>query len=113
MIEFWFPFSQLEQTKRLGTWCDGIPLLKLAQIDRVTFSLSGIGYFPHQIASFETEWRFKRRRDRIPDSITLRLGYVAPENQQSARQNRKPECMYNSRPTQTSDWMIEVELTKS
>ncbi|GAA5504638.1 hypothetical protein [Novipirellula caenicola] len=113
MLEFWFPFSQIEQTQRLGTWCDGIPLLNVDQIDRVTFFLSGVGCFPHQFAPFETEWRFKNRRDRTPESITLRLGYVAPENQQSARQNPQPQRIYDSRPTKNSDWMVAVELTES
>ena len=76
MIQFWFPFSLIEVTKRLGTWCDGIPLLVVDQTDRVTFSVSGVGEFPTESAAFETEWHFKNRRDLVPASIILRLGYV-------------------------------------
>ena len=113
MLEFWFPFSDIARTRRLGTWCDGIPLLIVDQIDRVTFSLSGVGCFPYQLSAFETEWRFKHRRDRTPCSIILRLGSVVPENQQAARPNRLPRRIFDRRPTQNSDWMIAVELTET
>lgn len=112
MLEFWFPFSQIERTRRLGTWCDGIPLLYLVPKDRVTISMCGVGYFPYQLAPFETEWRFRHRRDRIPISIILRLGYVAREKEQSFRPHPHLAEIYNSRPTQTADWMIAVELTE-
>ena len=52
LLEFWFPFSEIEHTRQLGTWCDGVPLLRVDQLDRVRFSVSGVGYFPHQLAAF-------------------------------------------------------------
>ena len=113
LLEFWFPLSLFEQTRRLDAWCDGIALLNVEQIDRVSFFLSGVGYFPHQFAPFETEWHFKNRRDRTPESITLRLGSLPPKNQQSTRQNRNPQRIFDSRPTKDSDWMVAVEMSES
>ena len=110
MLEYWFPFSEIEETMRLGTWCDGIPLLTVEQIDRVTFFLSGVGNFPYQLAPFELEWHFVNRRDLKPASIVLRLGPVAQENQQTSRHNRNVEHVFRLRPKQNCDWMIAVEL---
>jgi hypothetical protein len=112
LLEYWFPFSDIECTRRLGTWCDGIPLLHVHQIDRITFSISGVGYFPYQWAPFETEWKFQSRRDLVPQSVVLRLGTVTHENQQTTRHNKCPERIFSSRPTDNSDWMIAVELTE-
>ena len=95
----------------MGTWCDGIPLLFVDQLDRVTFTVSGVGYFPLDLAPFETEWHFQNRRDPAPETIVLRLGNTAFANQQTARQNRHPERIFESRPSRNSDWMIAVELT--
>ncbi len=113
LLEFWFPFSDIDHTRQLGTWCDGIPLLKVKQIDRVTFMLSGVGYFPQQLAPFETEWNFQHRRDSRPQSVILRLGNIIHTNKQSDRYDRHPERIFASRPTVNSDWMIAVELSES
>jgi len=113
LLEFWFPFSDIERTRLLATWCDGIPLLHVEQMDRTTFVLSGVGYFPHELASFETEWHFQSRRAKDPHTIILRLGNIIHENQQSARHNLHPERTFSSRPTVNSEWMVAVELTES
>ncbi len=109
-IEFWFPFSEIELTRRLGTWCDGIPLLHVRETNRLTFSISGVGFFPHQLAPFETEWNFQHRRDAVPKTVILRLGHVHHEKQQSSLKNKHPDCLYRSRPKKNSDWMVAVEL---
>lgn len=110
MLEFWFPLSQIECTRRLGAWCDGVPLLQIQQLNRITFSVSGVGYFPYQLAPFETEWHFQNRRDLIPKFIILRLGNVAHANQQTVRLNRHPNRIFSTRPTDNSNWMVAVEL---
>ena len=110
MIEFWFPFSEIEYTKQRGTWCDGITLLEIAAIDRTTFRMAGVGYFPRQLTPFEIDFDFLKRRDTTPQTIILRLGNVLHERQQSSGQNKHQQDIFDSRPKHNSDWAVAVEL---
>ena len=50
MLDFWFPFSDIELTRKLGIWCDGVPILEIKPLDRVSFQITGVGHFPHDFA---------------------------------------------------------------
>ena len=66
IIEFWFPFSDIELTRKHNIWCDGIPLLKIESLGRVSFRVAGVGYFPIYFAPFELDFLFRNRRDTLP-----------------------------------------------
>lgn len=112
LIEFWFPFTEIEYTMRRGTWCDGIPLFHITEIDRTTFQIAGVGYFPHQLAPFELDFHFLHRRDATPQAIILRLGHILRERDQSCVRNKHPQLIFDSRPRSNSDWAVAVELTE-
>ena len=111
LIEFWFPFSEIEYTRQRGTWCDGISLLQITAIDRTTIQIAGVGCFPHDYAPFEIDFHFSNRRDAVPRSMILRLGSIAHESHQSGRHNRNPHTILASRPSMNADWAVAVELT--
>lgn len=113
LIEFWFPFSEIESTRKLGTWCDGIPLLEVDAIDRTTFLIAGVGYFPRDLAAFEIEFRFANRRDLCAQTIVLRLGRVVHVDRQLNSQCKNPRRLFENRPTFNSDWAVAVELSEA
>lgn len=113
LIEFWFPFSDIEVTQKLGLWCDGIPQLQIEELGRKSFRIIGVGYFPYQQAAFELDFNFEKRRDAIPKSIVVRLGQVGHEQRQSSARVKHPQHLIDSRPSTNSQWMVAVELSEA
>lgn len=113
MIEYWFPFSAIEFTRRLGTWCDGIPLLKISLVNRTTFLVIGVGYFPYQFSPFELCFRFPHRRSLHPTVIELRFGNLDGDGKLvQYSSNKDPEAILSKRPTTLDQWAVAVELTE-
>ena len=113
MLEFWFPFSDIEFTRKRGIWCDGVPLLEIKELNRVSFVMSGVGYFPHDFTPFELEFHFNSRRDLIPHSIILRFGLL--DHNDGLRligHHKHPSHIINLRPKTNSEWAVAVELTE-
>jgi len=108
IVEFWFPFSEICSTRKSGTSCDGIPLLKINSLNRTSFVIRGVGYFPDHFAAFEVEFHFENRRDTRPKTIVLRLGSA---HSMTHSMNELPESIFNARPTTNKDWAVAVELT--
>ncbi len=52
LIEYWFPFSDIEFTRRRGIGCDGVLLVEISELDRTTFLISGVGFFPQELQPF-------------------------------------------------------------
>lgn len=104
IIEFWFPFTLIEQTQTQGTWCDGIVLLNVADLHRTAFLIGGVGYFPRLLAPFELEFHYQNRRDFLTTKIALRLGG-------SWHSNKATEMIYDRRPRTILEWSVAVELT--
>ena len=104
IIEFWFPFTLIEHTRKQGTWCDGIVLLKVADLHRTAFLIGGVGYFPQKLAAFELEFHYQNRRDFLTTKIALRLG-------SSWLSNKSPDTIYDRRPRTIRQWPVAVELT--
>jgi hypothetical protein len=69
MLEYWFPFDEIPFTRRLGTWCDGIPLLTVSDLNRNAFALAGVGYFPNEFSPFELDFHYANRRDLLTTKI--------------------------------------------
>lgn len=80
-------------------------MLQIQSLNRKAFGISGVGYFPYDLAAFETEWYFTNRRDSYPESIILRIAHPLAKKVVSIQQ------IFERRPTVESDWMIAVELT--
>jgi hypothetical protein len=111
-LEFWFPFSDIEFTRKLGVWCDGVALLEIKSLDRVSFAIAGVGYFPIDFAPFELEFYFNKRRDLVPRSIVLRFGLLDPYGYlRLIGHHKHPSHIMGMRPTTNSDWAVAVELT--
>ena len=111
LLEFWFPFSEIEYTKLRGTWCDGITLMVITEIDRTTFRIAGVGYFPRELTPFELDFDFHNRRDLTPQAIILRLGNISHERHQTSGPSKHSQYILDSRPKHNSDWAVAVELT--
>ena len=113
MLEFWFPFSDIEFTRQRGIWCDGVPLLEIKELNRVSFLIFGVGYFPHDFTPFELEFQFNSRRDVKPNSIVLRFGLL--DHNGSLRligHHKHPSHIMELRPKTNSEWAVAVELTE-
>lgn len=114
LIEFWFPFADIEFTRRRGLWCDGIPLLEVSELDRTSFCLSGVGYFPHEFSPFEIEFHFRHRRDLMPQSIVLRFGLLDHNGDlRTIGTNKDPSYTMQLRPQVNDEWAVAVELSDS
>lgn len=112
MLEYWFPFSEIPFTRQLGTWCDGIPLLTVSLINRTTFLIIGIGYFPYEFSPFELWFHFPHRRSLQPRMIELRFGILDGEgNLLSYSTSRDPSEVLAKRPVSLQQWAVAVELT--
>ena len=113
MLEFWFPFSDIEFTRKRGIWCDGVPLLEIKELNRASFLISGVGYFPHDFTPFEVEFHFNNRRDLKPDLVVFRFGLLDHDGAlRLIRNNRHPSHIMHLRPKTNSEWAIAVELTE-
>ena len=66
MFEFWFPFSEIEFTRKRKIWCDGVLHLEVQELNPVSFLIAGIGYFPRSISPFEIEFSFHSNSRRDP-----------------------------------------------
>jgi len=112
LIEYWFPFTDIEFTRKRGIWCDGIPLLTIASNERLSFTLAGVGYFPHDLSPFELEFRFHKRRDLEPASIVIRFGKIdGIGNLVKYGQSKHPSHILNVRPVTNTEWAVAVKLT--
>ena len=109
MLSYWFPFSDIEFTRKRGTWCDGIPLLQVSKVDRTTFAMIGVGYFPYQLSPFELYFHYKHRRDLATTKIELRFG-VPDSMGNLAHGGRSPEGVLLRRPREIEQWAVAVEL---
>lgn len=113
MLEFWFPFSSIEYTRKRQIWCDGVPLFEIKEIGRVSFLVSGVGYFPHDFTPFELEFHFINRNDLKPSSVIFRFGLLDHNGAlRMIGQNKHPSCVMHLRPTLNSQWAVAVELTE-
>ena len=113
LLEFWFPCSELDYTRKRNAWCDGIPLMELSYINRTSFLIVGVGYFPYQLAAFEIEFHFEKRRDKLPRTIVLRLDRIKHIDYQCIFNNKHPENLLNVRPQTNKDWALAVELIEA
>ena len=112
LIEYWFPFSEIEYTRKLGIWCDGIPLLSVSSINRTAFSIIGVGYFPFLLGAFELCFHFNHRRDRIPEWIEIRFGELDDADKLVLYPHTKaPELILSRRPVEIQRWAVAVEMT--
>lgn len=112
MLEFWFPFSDIEFTRRLRTWCDGVALLKVSLVNRTTFLVIGVGFFPDQLSPFELCFRFPHRRSLHPNVIELRFGILDGDRKLlEYSPNEDPEVILSERPTTLDQWAVAVELS--
>jgi len=117
LIEFYLSglFQEIEYTRRLGLWCDGVPELSVSQIDRRTFRIAGVAdccnssYF---LAPFELEFHFEARRGQIPFRVILRFGEREGNREIHRHTNRSKIAMIlANRPCHNRDWAVAVELT--
>jgi len=112
LLEYWMPFSDIDYTRKLGTWCDGIPLLQVADLRRTAFIVTGVGYFPHEYSPFELEFHFANRRDLVTTKILLRWGMLDGRGHLRTFGTRKdPRTIYSQRPQDVQRWAVAVELT--
>lgn len=112
MLEFWMPFAEIEFTRKLGTWCDGIPLLRVADLHRTAFTITGVGYFPHQLSPFELEFHYEHRRDLITTKVLFWFGILDGGGQLCTFPATKdPNTILSQRPKHVKDWAVAVELT--
>lgn len=114
MLEFWFPFSEIEFTRKRGIWCDGVPLLEIKELNRVSFLIAGVGYFPHDFTPFELEFHFNSRRELRSDSIILRFGLLDHNGDlRLIGHHKHPSHIMTLRPKTNSEWAVAVELTET
>lgn len=112
LLEFWFPFEEFPLTRGLGTWCDGIALLSVENINRTAFKIVGVGYFPIEFSPFELEFHYKNRRDRLTSRIVLRFGISNHAGGiMTFACSTSPERVLARSPCHVRDWAIAVELT--
>ena len=112
MLEFWMPFSKIEVTRKLGTWCDGIVLLTVADIHRTAFLLTGVDYFPNDLSPFELEFHFRNRRDFVTTAIRFRFGMLDHNGGlYTCEMHSNVEAILAQRPQNLQDWAVAVELT--
>ncbi len=112
LLEYWMPFSQIEFTRKLGTWCDGIAELHIFDLGRTAFLIAGVGYFPSDSSPFELEFSYKKRRDLLTTRIVFRFGMLDSDWQlRTFAASKSPEAVLRLRPSDTQDWAVVVELT--
>lgn len=112
MLEFWLPFEQIEYSRNLGIWCDGIRFLQVANINRTAFSVSGVGYFPDQLSPFELGFYYKNRRDLLTTKVTFLFGMLDCDGHlRMFPQSLDIGAIHAQRPRRISDWAVAVELT--
>ena len=112
ILEYWFPFSDIEYTRKLGTWCDGIPLLTVADISRTAFSVAGVGNFPHDLSPFELDFYYDKRRDL--HTAKIQFGFGMPDGRGGLLTfglNKDPGTILRGRPCDVQQWAVAVELT--
>lgn len=112
MLEYWMPFSEIEYTRKLDIWCDGIPLLHVADLNRTAFTITGVGYFPHELSPFELEFHYQNRRDLSTAKVTLRFGMLDGTGRlRTFATNKDPSTILGQLPQHVLDWAVAVELT--
>ena len=112
MLEYWIPFSEIDYTRKLGTWCDGIPLLIVDDISRTAFALAGVGYFPQDFSPFELEFHYTHRRDLLTSKINFRFGLLDGKGHlRKWNHNKDPSTILSQRPSDLDQWAVAVELT--
>jgi len=112
MLEYWFPFAEIDYTRRLGTWCDGVPLLVVADINRTAFSVAGVGYFPYELSPFELDFYYEHRRDLHTTKIEFRFGILdARGGLRTFGTSKNPNTILSQRPREVREWAVAVELT--
>lgn len=106
------PFSQIEFTRKLGTWCDGVTELNLFDLGRTAFLIVGVGTFPDALSPFELEFYYKKRRDLMTTRIVFRFGMLDSDWQlRKFPPTKSAENLLSQRPSHAKDWAVAVELT--
>ena len=111
LLEYWFPFTEIALTRKLGTWCDGIPFLRVTERHRTGFLIAGVGYFPNDLSPFELRLEYSFRRDSRPEKIELRFGIDNTEGSlKTFSYNYEPTKLFKKRPTEPEGWAVVVEI---
>jgi hypothetical protein len=74
-------FELIDFTRSRGVWCDGIIEMSIRRLHRRAFLIVGASYSPNNLAPFEIEFHFARRRDLEPVLTVLRFGQRGPGGQ--------------------------------
>jgi hypothetical protein len=114
MIEFYLSgiFQQFAFTRSRGIWCDGVVELSIRQMNRRAFVIVGIAFAPSQLAPFEIEFHFTRRRDKEPLRAIVRFGGCEDDGEVHWHSNLKnAAATLAKRPKCDRDWAVAVELT--
>ena len=113
-LEFWFPFSEIEFTRRRKIWCDGVLQLEVQVLNPVSFVISGVGYFPRSISPFEIEFHFTQVRDVTPEFTVLRFGQLVEFGGLCTFEPRTGYSrVMDLRPKTNLEWAVAVKLTGS
>lgn len=111
LLEFWIPYSDIPFTRKHNAWCDGIPLLRVTDLNRTAFLLAGVGYFPNDFSPFELEFHYAKRRDMLTKKIVFRWGIVDGRGKLiTFGTNKDPSTIFDKLPTQNRQWAVAVEL---
>ena len=113
-LEFYLcgAFHLIDFTRSRGIWCDGIIELSIARINRRAFLITGVAYAPNELAPFEIEFHFARRRDHEPARTIIRFGELDPDGEIKWHTNAKDAAtIVANRPQIDRDWAVAVELT--
>ena len=111
LLEYWFPFSDIEFTRKRNIWCDGILLVEITELNFRSFCIAGVGYFPQVLELFEIEFHFENQRDPVPRSCVLRFGLPDGQGELQPLGHKHPGYIIGLRPKTNSEWAVAVELT--
>lgn len=114
MLEFYLcgAFQLVDFTRSRGIWCDGVIELSIHRINRRAFVIYGVAYSPTNLAPFEMELHFSRRRDHDPLRTIIRFGELDPVGEIQWHTNEKHVAtIVANRPRSDPDWAVAVELT--
>jgi hypothetical protein len=105
-------FHSVDFTRSRGIWCDGVLQLSIARLHRLGLAISGVCYCPHELAPFELEFHFERRRDLVPLRTVLRFGDLGHGRNGAMHTSAKNAVVIvANRPKRNQDWAVAVELT--
>jgi hypothetical protein len=113
-IEFYLcgVFQLVDFTRSRGIWCDGVVQLSISKINRCAFRLIGVAYAPNNLAPFEIEFHFARRRDHQPLRTIIRFAEADPNGEIQWHSNQKNAAtILANRPHCDRNWAVAIELT--